>query len=36
MKLLIDSDALIKLTKAGAKEVVVNNMEVYIPPSGYE
>lgn len=33
MKLVIDSDALIKLTKAGAKEVVLNNIEVSIPPS---
>ncbi len=33
MKLVIDSDALIKLTKAGAKEIVLNNIEVSIPPS---
>lgn len=33
MKLVIDSDALIKLTKAGAKEAVLNNIEVSIPPS---
>lgn len=31
MKLVMDSDSLIKLTKAGAKEIVLNNMEVYIP-----
>jgi rRNA maturation endonuclease Nob1 len=33
MRLVIDSDALIKLTKAGAKEVVLNNIKAYIPPS---
>ncbi len=33
MKLVMDSDSLIKLTKAGAKEVVLNNIEVSIPPS---
>ena len=32
MKLVIDSDSLIKLTKAGAKVKVLSNMEVYIPP----
>jgi predicted nucleic acid-binding protein len=32
MKLVIDSDSLIKLTKAGAKEKVLSNIEVYIPP----
>ncbi len=29
----MDSDSLIKLTKAGAKEIVLNNIEVLIPPS---
>jgi len=33
MKLVMDSDSLIKLTKAGAKEIVLNNIEVSIPPS---
>lgn len=32
MKLVMDSDSLIKLTKAGAKEIVLNNIEVFIPP----
>lgn len=32
MKLVIDSDSLIKLTKSGAKEKVLSNIEVYIPP----
>jgi len=32
MKLVIDSDSLIKLAKAGAKEKVLGNIEVYIPP----
>lgn len=32
MKLVIDSDSLIKLTKAGAKEKILSNIEVYIPP----
>jgi predicted nucleic acid-binding protein len=32
MKLVMDSDALIKLTKAGAKETILNNIEVCIPP----
>src|SRR3989304_2434079 len=31
MKIFMDSDCLIKLTKAGAKEVVVLAMKVYIP-----
>ncbi len=33
MKLVMDSDSLIKLTKAGAKEIVLSNIEVFIPPS---
>ncbi len=33
MKLVMDSDSLIKLTKAGAKEIVLNNIEICIPPS---
>ena len=33
MRLIMDSDSLIKLTKAGAKEIVLNNIEVSIPPS---
>lgn len=33
MKLIADADALIKLTKCGAKEAVVNFFEVLIPPA---
>ncbi len=33
MKLVMDSDSLIKLTKAGAKEIILNNIEVLITPS---
>jgi len=29
----MDSDSLIKLTKAGAKEIILNNIDVIIPPS---
>ncbi|MCG7849595.1 MAG: hypothetical protein MIO93_10515 [ANME-2 cluster archaeon] len=32
MKVIMDSDSLIKLTKAKAKEIVVKNIEAYIPP----
>nr|MDO8082803.1 hypothetical protein [Candidatus Freyarchaeota archaeon] len=32
MKLVIDSDSLIKLTKAGAKDILLDNIEAYIPP----
>ncbi|MFQ6137231.1 MAG: hypothetical protein ACE5PM_08635 [Candidatus Hydrothermarchaeales archaeon] len=32
MKMLIDSDSLIKLTKIGAKKVVATNIDVYMPP----
>ncbi|MCZ7362556.1 MAG: hypothetical protein O8C58_04355 [Candidatus Methanoperedens sp.] len=32
MKLVMDSDSLIKLTKAGAKEIVLDNIEVFISP----
>lgn len=31
MKIVMDSDCLVKLTKAGAKEVVVSAIEVHIP-----
>ena len=33
MKIIMDSDCLIKLTKAEAKEVVVRHLDVYIPSS---
>jgi len=33
MRLVMDFDSLIKLTKAGAKEIVLENIEVFIPPS---
>ena len=32
MKVIMDSDSLIKLTKAKAKEIVIKNIEAYIPP----
>jgi rRNA-processing protein FCF1 len=31
MKVLLDADALIKLTKAGAKELIVTAFEVFVP-----
>ena len=36
MKLIMDSDSLIKLTKAKAKEIVLNNIEAHIPPKVFE
>jgi len=36
MKVIMDSDSLVKLTKAKAKEIVVENVEVYIPPRIFE
>ncbi len=36
MKIVVDSDALIKITKAGLKELIVNNLEVAIPRKVYE
>lgn len=36
MKVIMDSDCLIKLTRAKAKEVVLRNIEVYIPPKVFE
>lgn len=36
MKVIMDSDSLIKLTRAKAKEVVLKNIEVYIPPKVFE
>jgi hypothetical protein len=36
MKIAVDSDALIKLTKAGLKDLIVNNLEVIIPEKVYE
>ena len=36
MKVIMDADSLIKLTKAKAKEVILENMEVYIPPKVVE
>jgi hypothetical protein len=32
MRVVMDSDCLVKLTKSGAKEAVVSAMEVHIPP----
>jgi hypothetical protein len=32
MKVIMDADSLIKLTKAKAKEVILKNIAVYIPP----
>lgn len=32
IKVVMDSDCLVKLTKGGAKEAVVRGMEVHIPP----
>ncbi len=36
MKVIMDSDSLIKLTKSKVKEIVVENMDVYIPVKVYE
>lgn len=36
MKVVMDSDSLIKLTRARAKEIVVKNIDVYIPPKVFE
>jgi hypothetical protein len=36
MKVIMDSDCLIKLTRAKAKEVVLRNVEAYIPPKVFE
>jgi len=36
MKMIMDSDSLIKLTKARAKEIVLKNMAAYIPPKVFE
>lgn len=36
MKAIMDSDSLIKLTKAKAKEIVLKNIEGYIPPKVFE
>ncbi len=36
MKVIMDSDSLIKLTKARAKEIVLKNTEAYIPPKVFE
>ncbi|MEM2959091.1 MAG: hypothetical protein QW261_12405 [Candidatus Jordarchaeaceae archaeon] len=32
MKLVIDLDSLIKLTKVGVKDIILDNVEVYLPP----
>ncbi len=32
MRVVMDSDCLVKLTKSGAKEAIVSAMEVHIPP----
>jgi hypothetical protein len=36
MKIVVDSDVLIKLTKTGSKEVVVSLLEIVIPTRVYE
>lgn len=36
MKIVMDSDALIKLTKSGAKELITDNFDVTIPERVYE
>jgi hypothetical protein len=36
MKVVMDSDCLMKLTRAKAKEVVLRNIEVCIPPKVFE
>ena len=36
MKVVMDSDSLIKLTRARAKEIVVKNIDAYIPPKVFE
>ena len=36
MRIVVDSDALIKITKAGLKELVVSNLEIFIPKKVYE
>ena len=36
MKVIMDSDSLIKLTKAKAKEIVLKNIEAHIPPKVFE
>ena len=36
VKIIMDSDALIKLTRVKAKETILRAMEVYIPPKVFE
>jgi predicted nucleic acid-binding protein len=36
MKVVVDSDVLIKLTKIGSKEIIVGLLEVFIPKRVYE
>jgi hypothetical protein len=36
MKVIMDSDSLIKLTKAEAKEIVLESIEAHIPPKVFE
>lgn len=36
MKIVMDSDVLIKITKTGSKEIVVNSLEVIIPKRVHE
>ena len=33
MKVVVDSDVLIKLTKTGLKEIIIGVVEVFIPES---
>ena len=36
MKVVVDTDSLVKLTKAKAKEIVLKNIETCIPPKVFE
>ena len=36
MKIVMDSDALIKLTRVKVKETILRAMEVYVPPKVFE
>lgn len=36
MKIVMDSDVLIKLTKTGSKEIIVSSLEVFIPERVHE
>jgi len=36
VKIVMDSDALIKLTRVKVKETILRAMEVYVPPKVFE